>query len=429
MKFEAKKLVDKGQGVWIVTIDGKDWEFAVKKGKNKVASSIKIDGFREGKAPKELLEKHITPVKYLNAAVQSIMEKAWDFAKEQKSDVEPFSSPTPTPTKVSEKFCELEFVFDLKPEIEIGEYKGLKSKDLVKEDFKATKEEIDIAIDQYRDRFALEKDKDKDAKIAKGDVAIFDFEGFVDGVAFKGGKGLDFRLVIGSNQMIPGFEDELIGKKLGESKIKVTFPEDYTPELSGKDAEFVINVKSIKERILPEKDDELAKDLNLPNIKTYKELENSVKQQIIDQKTLSLKNTFVNKVIDMIIASSKIELPKSAINREIENLYKEFEARVANQKLTMKEYKKKTGLTDDKIREELFDDAKRKICSYLVTDKVRNTEKFEPTKEQIEEKYSKLAAQFGVDADYIRKTILPEAQIKEEIIREQIVDFLYENNG
>ncbi|AGR42018.1 trigger factor [Spiroplasma diminutum] len=429
MKFSAKKLAEKGQGSWIVTIDGKEWEEAVKKGKNKTAATIEIPGFRKGKAPKEKIEQYLTPVKYLNAAVQSVMEKAWEFAREQKSDIEPFTSPVPTPVKISEKECELHFIFDLKPEIKIGTYKGLKDKDLVKEEIKVTKEELDKAVDQYRERFVMEKNKDESGKIAKGDSVTFDFEGFVDGVAFKGGKGLDFKLVIGSGQMIPGFEDQMIGKTLGESSINVKFPEDYTEELKGKDAEFKLNIKEIKERILPAKDDELVKDLNLPKITTFKELEDSLKKQIKDQKNSQTKNIFVNKVIDLIREKSQIEIPKSAINKEIETLYREFEAKVQSQKITMKDYKKQTGLSDQDIRNELFDDAKKRIESYLITDQVRNTEKFEVSKEEMEAKYETLAKTFGVETDFIKNSLLPEPQVKEEIIREKIVDFLYENNG
>ncbi len=429
MKFSAKKSAQNVQGIWTVTIDGEEWKQAVAKGKNKAAAKIQIPGFRVGKAPKEKIEQYLTPVKYLNAAVQSVLSKAWDFAKEQKTDIQPFNSPVPTPKKVSETSCELEFVFDLRPEIEISEYKGLKSKDLVKEKIEVTNEDLEKAIDQYREKFVMEKERGPEDKIKKGDNVKFDFEGFIDGVSFKGGKGTDFQFIIGSGNMIPGFEDAMIGKKLGKTKIKVTFPVDYTKELSGKEAEFELNIKSIKERILPNKDDELAKDLNLPNIKTYKELEDSIKKQILEQKTNIQKNTFVNKIIDKIIEKSNIQLPKSVVDKEIDNLFKEFESKVLSQKLTMKEYKKQTGLTDADIREELFDDAKRKICSYLVTDKVRNTEKFEATKEELDAKYQMLASQFNLELDYIKNVILPEEQIKEEIIREKLVTFLYENNG
>ncbi|ARU91947.1 trigger factor [Spiroplasma clarkii] len=427
MKFNAKKLTQKGQGVWTVEINGDDWKNAIKKGKSKVAADIEIPGFRKGKVPKAKVEQFLTPAKYLKAAIQVILEDAWEFASAQKSEIQPFTSPVPTPVKISEESCTIDFVFDLKPEIEIGKYTGIKAKELVKQTFEATAEEIDGAIEQYQSRFALEKDKE-DLTVAVGDVVVFDFEGFIDDKPFKGGKGLDFRLVIGSKQMIPGFEDAMIGKKIGESTIAVTFPEDYTPELSGKKAKFILDIKTIKQRELPAKDDELAKDLNLPNINTYKELVDFVTSEIIKQKTTNLKNQFVNQVIDIIIANSKIELPKIAIDKEVENLYKEFEARVASQKLTMKDYKKQTGLTDAAIKEELVDDAKRRISSHLVTDKVRNNEKFEFTPEEVAAKYEVLAKQFGVEAEMI-KGFLPEDQVKEDLIKEKIIDFLYQNNG
>gem|GEM_PF-5452346 len=228
--------------------------------------------------------------------------------------------------------------------------------------------------------------------------------------------------------MIPDFESAMIGKGLGKSSIDVVFPEDYTPELANKKAKFKLNIKEIKERILPEKNDELVKDLNIKNINTYKELEKFVKLEILNQKTNSSKNIFVNNVIDIIIENSKIELPKVAINKEVENLFKEFEARVSAQKITMKKYKEQTGLTDEDIKSELVDDAKRRISSQLITDKVRNTEKFEVVDEELTNKYDDLVKKFGVDLKTL-KSFLTEDQIKDEIIREKIINFLYENNG
>ncbi|ASP28078.1 trigger factor [Spiroplasma corruscae] len=429
MKFTAKKEIEKGLGYWTVVVEGQKWKDAVKKGKNKVASSVEIPGFRKGKAPKEKLEKYITPVKYLNAALQSIIDSAWKFALEQDSEIKPFNSPVPTPKKINEDYCEIDFIFDLKPEINIKDYKGIKDDSLKKEEVKVTKDEIEKAINQYREKFAMEKDKDVDSKVAKGDVVTFDFEGFIDGVAFPGGKGLDFKLDIGSGKMVPGFEDQMIGKKLGESTIKVTFPKDYTPELSEKEAEFKLNIKSIKEKILPNKDDELAKDLNIPDINTFKDLESYVKNQIKEQKDTQFKTVFVNKVIELISKNSVIEIPKTVIDKEVDNLYKEFEAKVQGQKLTMKDYKKKTGLTDKSIREELRNDAIKRLESYLITDKVRNTEKFDVSEDEISSKYEKLAKSFGVEVDYIKNNLLPTDHIKEEIIKEKIIDFLFQNNG
>lgn len=427
MKLKSEKLIDKGQGKWIVTIDGQEWKDALEKGKKRVASNIQIPGFRKGKVPKAKIDEYLTPSRYLNEALKVILEPAWNFAKESKSNVQPFNSPVPTPTKISEDICVIEFQFDLKPEIKIGAYKGIKSDKLKKPDFKVTKEEIDKAIDQYREKFVMEKIKEE-AKVEVGDAVKFDFEGFVDGKAFPGGKGKDFILVIGSKQMIPGFEDEMVGKSLGECSINVTFPKDYTPELSGKKAEFKLNIHEIKERILPEKDDELAKDLGIKDVTTYKQLEYYIKKQIEKNKSMQLKNVFVNDVIREIAKTSTIEIPQSAIEKEVTNMYKEFEQRVAAQKLTMKEYRKKTGMTDEDIRKELFNDARERLESYLVTDEVRNKEKFDVSSEEINDKYNEMAQQFGVEPSYL-SNLMPESQIKEEIIREKLVSFLFENNG
>ncbi|KAF5298096.1 hypothetical protein FQR65_LT19617 [Abscondita terminalis] len=393
MKFTAKKLAQKGMG------------------KEKAASEIQIPGFRPGKAPKDKIKAHLNPSKYLNYALKSSIEKAYKFALEQKSDIVPFTSPVPVPVSISEEKCELEFQFDLKPSIEIAKYKDIKDKDLKKETIKVEQEDIDKVIDQYCERFIMEKVKEKDAKIEKNDLVDFDFEGFVDGKAFKGGKGLDFKLVIGSGKFIPGFEDQMIGKSLGESTIEVTFPEDYTPELSNKKAEFKLKIKEIKQRILPEKNDELVKDLNLKDITTYDQLVKKVTEDIKKQKENNDKSNFVNRVIEIIRENSKIEIPKRAIDAEVENMYKEFEQRVLSQKITMKEYKKNSGLTDADIRAELFDDSKARLESFLVTDSVRNNEKFEVSKEEIENKYQFVASQFGVDVKMVKESFLSESQV------------------
>lgn len=429
MKFEEKKIAEKGRGLWNVTIEGKEWEDAVNKGKKNAAAGIQIPGFRKGKAPKSRVEALLTPSKYLNEALKAVLESAWNFAKDQKSSLEPFNSPVPAPKEISDKYCVIEFAFDLKPEIKIGEYKNLKSDDLKKESATPTDEEIENAIKQYRNKFAMEKIREDDAEIQIGDVVTFDFEGFIDEVAFIGGKGNDHKLEIGSGQFIPGFEDSMTGLKKGKHNIDVTFPEDYTPELAGKKAEFRLDIKEIKEKVLPNKDDELAKDLNIKGVSTFPEFEEYIKTQIEKQKTTQLKNVFVNKVIEKIKETSKIEIPKIAIDKEVENLFKEFEARVAGQKLTMKEYKKQTGMSDTDIRNELFGDAKARLESYLITDEVRNKEKFEAEESEIDKKFQDLSDQFGMKVEELKNVILPVEQVKEEIIKEKLINFLYENNG
>ncbi|AGY41495.1 Cell division trigger factor [Mesoplasma florum W37] len=274
----------------------------------------------------------------------------------------------------------------------------------------------------------MEKPKAADAKIEKGDIVTFDFKGFMDGEAFKGGEAKGHKLVIGSNQFIPGFEDSMIGLGLGEAKIDVTFPEGYTPELANKPATFELNITEVKARELPKKDDELVKDLNLPNVETFAQFEAKVKEDITKQKLQNVKNQFVNDLITEIIKNSTIELPKTAIENQTADLRKEFEAQLKQQGLDIKKYKKVTGLSDEAIKAELTADAKNKLETYLVTSEIRSKEKFEVTEEAINAKFENLAAQFGIPADQIKTMVNPE-MLKSEIVNDLLVDFLYSNNG
>ncbi|WP_026389752.1 trigger factor [[Acholeplasma] multilocale] len=426
MKFTESKMLEQGQGKWTVTIDGQEWTDTLAKAKNRVKANIEIPGFRKGKAPESEVAKFLTPSKIFNEGFRMSIQPAFEFARAQEVKIEPMNSPEPVPFKVSEQEIIIDFVFDLRPEIELGAYTGIKT--VEKETPAVTAEEVEAVITQYQNQFAMEKAKPKTAKIEAGDVVAFDFKGFVDGVAFKGGEAKGHKLTIGSGQFIPGFEDSMIGLGLGEAKIDVKFPEDYTPELAGKDSVFELNITEITSRILPAKDDELAKDLNMKDVNTFAELEAKIKSEILERKVSGLKNQFVNQIIDEIIKGSKIELPKTAIDNQILDLKKQFEQEVQKQGLTMKAYKKATGLTDKQIEAEMYGDAKAKLEGFLVTSEIRDKEKFEATEEQVEAKYAALATQFGLDLEYIKKVIQPEA-VKAELMNDLLVDFLYENNG
>lgn len=429
MKFNERKELFTGQGVWTVTIDGNEWKEFVERGKNRVRSSVVVPGFRKGKAPAAEIEKNVTSDRYLREAMQLSITPLFEFARDSKVDVEPWSSPVPKPVRISDAEFVMEFIFDLKPAIKIGKYTGLKSAKLVKQEAKATKEEIDGSIEGERARMALEKTKPATAAVAKGDEVTFDFEGFVDSVPFAGGKAENYKLVIGSGQFIPGFEDGMIGKKIGKTSVNVKFPKDYDAKLAGKAATFELDIKEIKEKILPKKDDELALDLNLKGVTNMAELEAYVSNKIVEQKEVQNKNMFVNEVIELIKADSTIELPKSSIESTIDDLYREFESNVLRQQITMKDYMKQTGLTREAIRVELTPDAVSRLQSFLITDEIRNNEKFEVSESEIDMELNKFAANFGMEASYALDKFITKDQIKEQIVKEKIVDFLYENNG
>lgn len=426
MKFTELKIIEQGQGKWIVTIDGAEWVETLKKAKNRVIANLEVPGFRKGKIPAAQAEKYVTPSKIYNEAYRMMVSPAFDFARSQEVKIEPMNSPEPIPAKVSDKELVLEFLFDLKPEITLGDYKNIKT--IKKEAIDVTNEEVEAVINQYCEQFIMEKPKAADSKVESGDVVTFDFKGFMNGEAFKGGEAKGHKLVIGSNQFISGFEDSMIGLGLGETKINVVFPENYSPELANKSATFELNIIEIKSRELPKKDDELAKDLNLPNVETYAQFETKVKEDVLKQKTQNVKNQFVNDLILEIIKNSTIELPKTSIENQAADLRKEFEAQLKQQGLDFKKYKKVTGLNEEQIKAELLADAKNKLETYLVTTEIKNKEKFEVTNEAINAKFENLAAQFGIPSEQIKTMVNPE-MLKTEIINDLLVDFLYSNNG
>ncbi|AVP49177.1 trigger factor [Williamsoniiplasma luminosum] len=426
MKFKEEKLTEKGLGKWTVTIDGTEWTNTLKKAENRAKTELEIPGFRKGKAPESEVKKHLTQANIYKTAYRIAIKPAFDFAWEQKPTIEPMSSPAPNPVKIDTKELVIDFTFDLKPEIKIGKYTNITTVEKPKTD--VTEEEVNDVITRYQDRFVMEKIREKNEKIQKGDAVLFDFKGFIDDVAFKGGELKNHKLVIGSKEFIPGFEDSMIGLGLGEAKIKVTFPQGYNEELQGKEAIFELNVHEITQRILPAADDELVKDLNLPDIKTIVDFKKKIKNDILTQKQIQTKQQFVGEIIDEIIKDSVIEFPKSAIEHQIKELKKDFEDQVIRKGLTLKDYKKATGLTDEMIEAEISEDAKLNLQTYLVRNEIKNIENITPTTEQIEQKYVELAKNFGVEEDYV-KQILPAEQVSKELEAELLTNFLFDNNG
>ncbi|AJM71789.1 trigger factor [Mycoplasma yeatsii] len=427
MKFNEEKLIDQGQGKWVVTIDGKEWEELLKKARNRIKSNLEIPGFRKGKAPESKVNAYLTPTKVYNEAFRLSLSSAFDFAREQKKELEPMNSPAPVPAKVSEKELVINFVFDLRPDIKLGSYTGIKTVEKTK--IEVTDQEVDQVIDSYCQQFAMEKPKAADAKIAKGDVVVFDFKGYVDEKPFDGGEAKDFKLEIGSNQFVPGFEDSMIGLSVGENQeINVKFPKEYIPALADKDAKFVLNIKSINEKVIPAKDDELAKDLNMPEIKTFADLQEKVKSDVLKQKTANAKSIFVDKVMEEIIKNSEIDLPKTAIERQAKELKKEFEQQIAQQGINLKQYKELTKLSDKDIEEELLKDAKNRLQTYLIISEVKNKENIKATDEVVNNKLEEIAKYYGVELDLIKGSISLDS-IKNQVEDEMVYDFLYEKNG
>ncbi|WFQ90219.1 trigger factor [Mycoplasma feriruminatoris] len=427
MIFAQEKFVDQGQGKWTVTIENDQWSEFLKKAKNRLKANLVVPGFRKGKAPESETAKYLTPIKVYNEAFKLVVKPAFDFALSQENKIQNDNSPTPVIVKVSDKEIVIDFVFDLVLELKVGEYKNIST--VKKVEVVVNQEDVDSVIDMYRSRFAMQKEKEADDQIKKGDIVTFDFKGYVDDQAFEGGEAKDFVLEIGSNQFVPGFEDSMIGLKVGDNQeINVKFPEEYIPSLAGKDAKFVLNIKNIKEKILPAKDDELVKDLGLPEISTYEQLEQKVKADVLEQKTKISKSEFVENVIDEIIKNSEFQIPKTIVDRQLKDVRKEFEDQLAQQKITLEKYKEITKITQEEIDEELKSDAIHRIKSFLVASEIKNKENIVASEEDINKKFEEFASLYGIQAEQI-KSLIDNQAIRHQVESELLETFIFENNG
>jgi trigger factor len=388
---------------------------------------MEIKGFRKGKAPQSEIQKHLSKPQIYNQAFQALVSAAFDFALEQKSVMEPFTPPSPTPLEVSDQSLVIGYTFELKPEISLGKYTDLKIEGLEKQSLDVTDSEVEDVLKQYQDRFAMENVKPEDAKIEKGDVVTFDFTGYVDSKPFPGGEAKNHKLEIGSGQFIPGFEDSMIGLNRGKHSINVVFPSGYSESLSDKEAEFKLDIHEIAAKELPLIDDELAKDLAIKDVETLEQLKTKIKADLKEQKAHNQKHSYVDRLLLEIIKQSKITLPKTAIDHQLKHLREDFERSVEKEGMTLKEYKKVLGLTDEALDAQLTSDAENELKVYLVSHEIAKLEKLEVSDQEVEAKFQEFSKLYGIDEAQL-KSILQVQQVKDEIQNDKLMNFLYENN-
>ena len=320
MKINNKKLENAIVEV-TVAFDKEEWKESQKKALNKLSRKVKIDGFRQGKAPIAVVKARIGKGKILEEATDMILQA--NFAKAlEEAKVEPIAQPALSVDKIDEEELQVKILVPVEPEVELGEYKGLEIK---KTRVTVTKKEIEEQLANYQSQFA-ELSVKEGGKVAKGDTAVIDFEGFIDGVAFEGGSGENYPLEIGSGSFVPGFEDQLIGMGVDkEQEITIKFPDDYgAVDLAGKEATFKVTVHEIKEKHLPEIDDELAKDVNIDGVETLDQLKDHIKANIKARKENENEQKFMNDIYQTLIKNSKIENSEALIKQEQQMILKEI---------------------------------------------------------------------------------------------------------
>lgn len=424
MSVQVEKL-EKNMAKLTIEVAAEELEKAIEAAYQKNKNKISIPGFRKGKVPRQMIEKMYGKEVFYEDAANALIPDAYEKALEEcEEDI--VSSPTIDVTQIE---AGKPFIFTaevaLKPEVKLGKYKGVK---VDKADTSATDEEVDAEINRERENNARNIEV-TDRAVKNGDITTIDFEGFVDGVAFDGGKGENYPLTIGSGAFIPGFEEQLIGAEIGkEVEVNVTFPEDYqAEELKGKAAVFKCTVKEIKEKELPELDDEFASEVS--EFETLAEYKADVKGRLEERKTKEAKEAKEAAVIEEIVKDSEMEIPEAMVETQQRQMVDEFAQRIQMQGLSMEQYFQFTGASYEQLIEQVKPQAEKRIKSRLVLEAIVKAENITATDEEFEEELKVMAESYQMEVEKVRE-LLPEKsalQIKEDIAVRKAAEFAVEN--
>lgn len=383
-----------------VTIEGEKWQKAIDKAYDKVSKKVKIDGFRPGKAPKDIFLKKYGKENLLVEAADSCMQDAYMDILKDNEGIEIVAQPKVEIKGVSDGKLELMFTLILKPEVKLGKYTGLGVK---KEEAKVTKKEIEESIDHMRSHYA--ENVTKDGKVANGDIAIIDFEGFKDGVAFAGGKAENYSLTIGSNSFIPGFEEQIIGMEKGEEKeLNLTFPEDYhAEELKGAPVVFKVKVNEIKEVKVPELDKDFFEDLGMEGIDSKEALEKQVEENIKTRKESELENKYLDELLEAAAKNTEVDIPDVMIEEEIDRMLKQYEENLNMQGITLEQFYKFTNSDEKALRDQMKEEAGKRVKFRLMLEEIAKAEKFDMSDKDAEKEAEELASKYQMTKDEFLK--------------------------
>lgn len=389
---------------------------------NKNKSKFNIPGFRKGKVTKAIIEKYYTEAVFYDDAINYVLPDAYDAAvKESGLDVVARPEIDVEEIKAGEPVVFTALV-TTKPEVTLGTYKGIK---VEKIENNVTDEDVDKEIEAARMRNARVISVD-DRAVQSGDIAVINFEGFCDGVAFEGGKGENYDLEIGSNTFIPGFEDQIIGAEIGkEIDVNVTFPEEYhSAELAGKPAVFKVTVNEIKVKELPELDDDFASEVS--EFETVKEYKDSVKAKLEEQAEKKTKQETENAVIEEVVKNAEVEIPQAMIDTQIDRMINDFSQRMQYQGMTLDMYLQYTGSTIEQMRENFKEQAEKQCKVTLVIEAVMNKEGIDVTDEELEDKIVEMSKMYNMELDKLKEVLRPEDKedIQKDIKFSKTVDML-----
>ena len=378
-----------------IKVEGKEWEEALDKAFKEANKKAKIDGFRPGHAPKEVfIKKYGEQALYMDAA-EAVVDGAYEkMLKENEKDLEDLvARPDVQVKEINDEGVTFNFVLTMRPEVKLGDYKKINVK---REKAKVTAEEIEDTIENIRHRYA--EDVLKDGEIKDGDVAVIDFEGFVDGVAFEGGKGENYSLKIGSGTFIPGFEEQLIGLKSGDEKdVEVTFPEDYHAEdLKGKKATFKVKVHEVKEVKVPELDKDFFEDLGMEGVDTKEKLEAKISESILTNKESELENKYIDELLEAAAKDTEVDIPEVMIDDELERMIREYDSHLRSQGITLEQFYKFTNSDEEALKSQMRPEAARRVKHRLMLEEIAKQEKIEISDEEANKEAERLAENYQI---------------------------------
>ena len=421
MSLQVEKM-EKNMAKLTIEVSAEELEKAIQGAYLKNKNKITLPGFRKGKAPRKMIEKMYGTGVFLEDAANALIPTAYSDAL-QECDLEIVSQPEIDVTQLE---AGKPFIFTaevaVKPEVTLGEYKGVEIKKI---EVEVTEEEIEAELKKEQEnnsRTIVVEDR----AVESGDIATIDFEGFVDGTPFEGGKGTDYPLIIGSNTFIPGFEDQLIGANTGDKlDVNVTFPEEYqAKDLAGKAAVFKCEIKKIEKKELPELDDEFAKDVS--EFDTLDEYKADIKKNLTEKKEADAKRQKEDEAVDKAVENASMEIPEAMIKTQVNQMVDDFSRRMQAQGLSMEQYFQFTGMTIDKLMEEMKPQALKRIQTRLVLEKIAEVENIQPSEERVEEEIGKMAEMYKMEKDKLRELIgdIELEQMKKDMAVQDAVTYI-----
>lgn len=424
MKYNIEKLQNKNLQLKL-ELDSKEWEALVEDSYNKTKGKYKVEGFRNGKAPRKMIEKIYGPEVFFEDAILEGFNKHYTEILNKDKSIDPIDSPELSVEKLDNTGITIVAEIPVRPEVKLGNYTGLKIS-------VEPKEITDKDVEDELKRVQIQNTRlvEKDGAIENGNIANIDFKGSVDGEYFEGGSADAFDLEIGSHSFIDNFEDQLIGLKTGDTKdVMVKFPKDYQAEnLAGKDAKFEVTVNAVKTKELPEINDELASDVS--EFETLEEYKNHIREHLGEHAKEDAKVQTENKIIDEIIKTMEVEVPDIMVNRELDAIMQDMEYRLMYQGANLEAYAKYLNTTVDKLREERKDDALKSVKIRLALQEILKKEKIDVKDKDLNEYIEKIAKRANKSVDEYKKTLTEERlnYITNEILMNKLLEFLVEKN-